>query len=76
MNVEKYLSGFFKGTKNPSLKAMEFFMNEFNHPEKDLKIIHIAGTNGKGSATEMLTKVLINSGFKVRKIYESTFNKI
>ena len=67
MDVNKYLSVFFKGTKNPSLKAMEYFMDEFGHPEKDLKIIHIAGTNGKGSCTEMITKVLINSGFKVGK---------
>ena len=57
MDVNKYLSAFFKGTKNPSLKAMEYFMDEFGHPEKDLKIIHIAGTNGKGSCTEMITKV-------------------
>lgn len=41
MNVEQYLSKFFNGTKNPTLKAMEYFMEEFGHPEKDLKIIHI-----------------------------------
>ena len=68
MNVENYLSSFFKGTKNPSLKAMKFFMNEFNSPEKKLKIVHIAGTNGKGSCTEMLTNILIKSGYKVGKL--------
>lgn len=67
MDIEEYLSNFFKGTKNPSLKAMQYFMNEFNHPEKDLKIIHIAGTNGKGSCTEMITNVLIKEGYKVGK---------
>jgi len=67
MDIEKYLSNFFKGTKNPSLKAMEYFMDEFEHPEKELKIIHIAGTNGKGSCSEMLTNVLINAGYKVGK---------
>lgn len=67
MNVEQYLSNFFKGTKNPTLKAMEYFMEEFSHPEKDLKIIHIAGTNGKGSCTEMMTNILINAGYKVGK---------
>lgn len=67
MNVEEYLANFFKGTKNPSLNAMRYFMNEFNHPEKDLKIIHIAGTNGKGSCTEMMTNILINAGLKVGK---------
>lgn len=67
MDIEKYLSNFFKGTKNPSLKAMEFFMNKFEHPEEGLKTIHIAGTNGKGSITEMITKVLINAGYTVGK---------
>lgn len=67
MDIEKYLSNFFKGTKNPSLKAMKFFMEEFEHPEKELKAIHIAGTNGKGSITEMITKVLINVGYTVGK---------
>lgn len=69
MNVEQYLSNFYKGTKKPTLKAMEYFMNEFNHPEKDLKIIHIAGTNGKGSCTEIITNILINAGYRTRKIY-------
>lgn len=67
MNVEEYLSKFFRGTKDPSLSAMEYFMEEFNHPEDQLKIIHIAGTNGKGSCTEMITNILIKSGYKVGK---------
>lgn len=67
MDVEQYLSNFFKETKNPTLKAMEYFMEEFGHPEKNLKIIHIAGTNGKGSCSEMITNVLIHAGYKVGK---------
>lgn len=67
MNVEEYLSNFFKGTKNPTLDAMEYFMKEFEHPEKDMKIIHIAGTNGKGSCTETITNILIKAGYKVGK---------
>ncbi len=67
MDIEKYLSNFFKGTKNPSLNAMEFLMNEFNHPENTLNAIHIAGTNGKGSVTEMITNILINAGYTVGK---------
>ena len=67
MDIEKYLSNFFRGTKNPSLKAMKFLMEEFNHPENKLKAIHIAGTNGKGSVTEMITNVLIKEGYTVGK---------
>lgn len=34
------------------------------HPEKELKCIHIAGTNGKGSTAHMLAAVLQAAGFK------------
>ncbi len=33
-------------------------------PEKSLKIIHIAGTNGKGSTSKMLSGVLSNAGYR------------
>ena len=67
MDIEKYFSNYFNGTKNPSLEAMKYFMNEFENPHLKLKFIHVAGTNGKGSVTEMLSKVLIQSGYKVGK---------
>lgn len=67
MDIQKYLATYFKGSKKPSLKGIEFFMDEFSHPEQELKTIHIAGTNGKGSITEMITKVLINAGYTVGK---------
>ena len=67
MDIEKYLSNFFKGTKDPSLKAMKFLMDEFNHPENRPQIIHIAGTNGKGSVAEMISNVLIYEGYTVGK---------
>ncbi len=35
------------------------------NPQKDLKFIHIAGTNGKGSCAVMLSEILINSGLTV-----------
>ena len=67
MDIEKYFSNFFNGTKNPSLEAMKFFMKEFGNPHLNLKFIHVAGTKGKGSVTEMLSNVLIKSGYKVGK---------
>lgn len=67
MNIEKYLSNFYKGTKNPSLSAMRFFINKYNGFEKNMKFIHIAGTNGKGSCTEMISNILVCQGYKVGK---------
>lgn len=34
------------------------------HPEKNLKCIHIAGTNGKGSTSHMLASILQEAGYK------------
>ena len=66
-NVEEYLSNFFKGTKNPTLYGMQYFMDEYNNFEKEMKFIHIAGTNGKGSCTEMISNILVKQGYKVGK---------
>lgn len=67
MDVEKYLANFNKGTRKLNLNAMSYFLEEFKHPEREFKIIHIAGTNGKGSCTEMMTNILVKAGYKVGK---------
>ena len=66
-DVQKYLSQFYQGTKNPNLETMKYFTKKLNHPENEYKIIHIAGTNGKGSVTEMVCRVLIEQGYTVGK---------
>ena len=30
IDIQQYLSNFYKGTKNPSLDAMKYFMEEYN----------------------------------------------
>lgn len=37
----------------------------FNHPQNKFKSIHIGGTNGKGSTTNYLASMFIESGMKV-----------
>ena len=67
IDINKYLNQFFNGTKDPTLKAMEFFMDEYNNFEKNMKFIHVAGTNGKGSCVEILSNILQKQGYKVGK---------
>ena len=67
MNVEEYLNNFFRGTKNPSLKAMQYFIDIYDNFDESMKFIHIAGTNGKGSCTEIISNILIKQGYKVGK---------
>ncbi len=56
------------------LENMEKLTASFNHPEKKLKIIHIAGTNGKGSTTMMSAQMLMLAGYKVAT-YTSPFTE-
>lgn len=47
------------------LERTEKILELLGNPHKKLKCIHIAGTNGKGSTTAMITKVLVEAGYKV-----------
>ncbi len=49
----------------PGLERIEQLCDLLGHPERALKFIHIAGTNGKGSTSAMLSSVLIEAGYKV-----------
>jgi len=40
-------------------------VNYLGNPEKQLKCIHVAGTNGKGSTSHMLASILQEAGYKV-----------
>ena len=39
-------------------------MKRIGNPEKQLKFVHVAGTNGKGSTVEYISNALIYSGYK------------
>lgn len=67
INVEEYLNKFFRKSKNPSLKAMRYFINKYDNFDKKMKFIHVAGTNGKGSCVEIISNILIKQGYKVGK---------
>lgn len=46
------------------LDRMTELMKLLGNPQEELKFVHIAGSNGKGSAAAMLSSVLIAAGFK------------
>lgn len=53
------------GAYKPGIANMEFADQLMGHPHRKYKIIHVAGTNGKGSVSNMLTSVLASCGHKV-----------
>lgn len=58
----------------PGLDAIEGLLEELGHPEDNLKIVHIAGTNGKGSIFAYLSSILIAAGFKVGRYISPTIS--
>ena len=49
---------------NFSTEPTRKILDRLGSPDKKLKIIHIAGTNGKGSTAEFFTNVLVFAGKK------------
>ncbi len=47
------------------LDSIEILLSYLENPHKDLKYIHIAGTNGKGSTSAYIFQMLIATGYKV-----------
>lgn len=67
MDINEYLKRFDKFTKDPTLEAMYFLLEKFDNPQNKVKIIHVAGTNGKGSVCEILNRILVDSKYTVGK---------
>ena len=44
-----------------SLDKIRLLLDSFDNPQDKIKVIHIAGTNGKGSTTKMISQVLSRS---------------
>ena len=58
------------------LENIRVLCNELGNPQNDYKIIHIAGTNGKGSTSTTIETILLEAGFKVGKYTSPQIFKI
>ena len=57
MNIPKF-------THEPGLEPAKMLLKLLGNPEKNKKIIHVAGTNGKGSVCAYMNSVLTKAGIK------------
>ena len=67
-------------SSNPSnnMKRVKKAIKDFNLSFSDIKTIHVAGTNGKGSVCKYLTEILTDAGLKVATFvspYLKVFNE-
>ncbi|RHQ11877.1 bifunctional folylpolyglutamate synthase/dihydrofolate synthase [Lachnospiraceae bacterium AM48-27BH] len=64
--VEEYLERIpMWAAKKNSLEDVRAYLEEMGSPDRGMKIIHVAGTNGKGSVCSYLTSMLTETGYKV-----------
>jgi len=59
-----YIHGLYRKGAKPGLKREQQLLALLGNPEKTLKFIHIAGTNGKGSTASMTASILQKAGYK------------
>ena len=57
---------------NLGLTRMEELLNRMGRPERDLKMIHVAGTNGKGSVCTFISSILQAAGYSVGRYISPT----
>lgn len=65
INATEYLDGLNKRGIHPGLFGIQKLCDALNNPEKDLKVIHVVGTNGKGSTALFISEILKASGLSV-----------
>ncbi|MCI8661160.1 MAG: bifunctional folylpolyglutamate synthase/dihydrofolate synthase [Lachnospiraceae bacterium] len=55
----------FWARRKNTLEQVKDFLRELENPEESLSVIHVAGTNGKGSVCADLTSILREAGYQV-----------
>ena len=62
--AENYLDSTPRFTKKTSLDNIRKYLARFGNPQEGLKIVHVAGTNGKGSVCAQIASCLREAGFR------------
>lgn len=60
-----YIHSTYKFGSKLGLENIRDLLELMGNPHKNLKVIHVAGTNGKGSTSTYISEVLIEEGYKV-----------
>ncbi|MBR5497522.1 MAG: bifunctional folylpolyglutamate synthase/dihydrofolate synthase, partial [Clostridia bacterium] len=63
-NAENYFHSLLTFGIRPGLDRLKILLERLGNPEKSLRCIHVAGTNGKGTVCSFLASVLTTAGYK------------
>ena len=72
---EQYANSF-QAVTVPGLERISLLLSKLNNPHKNLKFIHIAGTNGKGSVSANMACILEEAGYKTGKYISPNLIKV
>lgn len=61
----EYINSTPRFTTKHTMEDTKAFLAKLGHPDRDLKIIHVAGTNGKGSVCAYMRSILETAGYRV-----------
>ncbi len=70
--VIQYMNKRWKSDMKLGLSRVKALLAELGHPEKQLRFIHVAGTNGKGSTVTAIASILAAADYKVG-VYTSPY---
>ncbi|SHJ67866.1 bifunctional folylpolyglutamate synthase/dihydrofolate synthase [Tepidibacter formicigenes] len=61
----EYIHGTYKFGRKLGLDNITKLLELLGNPHEDLNVIHVAGTNGKGSTCSFISSILVNQGYNV-----------
>ena len=74
--AREYLKNVNKLGRILGLNTIKELLKRLGNPQNELKVVHIAGTNGKGSIMTFVQNILMESGYKVgRYCSPAVFNE-
>jgi dihydrofolate synthase/folylpolyglutamate synthase len=70
-----YIHGTYKFGRKLGLENITRLLELMDNPQEKLKVVHVAGTNGKGSTSAFIANILLEAGFNVG-LFSSPFLQI
>ena len=74
-NFKDYANSF-QAVTVPGLERISLMLNLLGNPEKNLRFIHVAGTNGKGSVSANVACILEDAGYLTGKYISPNLIKV
>ena len=65
MSIQELLEPFAHFGVRLGLEAIQALLSNLGNPQEQVPVIHVAGSNGKGSVCAYLSSILMESGFRV-----------